>query len=72
MENEVELLPMVQETVLLNLEPFQVRTYNIIQSAIVTNAVDSERADEVRSTFPLVTSGLTKHSSSRITCSILG
>jgi hypothetical protein len=45
-EAEVNLPPMNQEVVLLHLEPLQLWTYNIIQSTIVTNAVDSERTDE--------------------------
>lgn len=46
MEAEVHIPPMTKETVLLRLEPMQVRTYNFIQSTIVVNAVDSERGDE--------------------------
>ena len=38
---------MIYETVLLRLEAYQVRTYNIIIAALVTNAVDSGRCDEV-------------------------
>jgi hypothetical protein len=45
-EAEVNLPPMKQEVVLLRLEPLQLQTYNVIQSTIVTNAVDSERTDE--------------------------
>ena len=46
MEAEVHLPPLTKEIVLLPLEPMQLRTYNLIQSTIVTNAVDSERRDE--------------------------
>lgn len=46
MEAEVHLPPITKETVLLRLAPMQVQTYNIIQSTIVVNAVDSERKDE--------------------------
>ncbi|KAI0705927.1 SNF2 family N-terminal domain-containing protein [Cytidiella melzeri] len=42
-EREVTLPPLQQETVLLDLDPYAVITYNIMQSAIVTNVVDSER-----------------------------
>ncbi|PVF95761.1 hypothetical protein CPB86DRAFT_816902 [Serendipita vermifera] len=45
-EAEVQLPLLSHETILLDLEPMQVRTYNLIQSTIVTNAVDSERCDE--------------------------
>lgn len=38
---------MTYENVLLRLEPYQVQTYNVIIAALVTNAVDSERCDEV-------------------------
>lgn len=38
---------MTYENVLLGLEPYQVQTYNVIIAALVTNAVDSERCDEV-------------------------
>jgi hypothetical protein len=44
---------MTYENVLLRLEPYQVQTYNVIIAALITNAVDSERTDEVRgSRFP--------------------
>lgn len=42
-EKEVSLPPMRQETVLLDLDPYAVMTYNIMQATIVINAVDSER-----------------------------
>lgn len=46
-EQAVRLPPMTYENVLLRLEPYQVQTYNVIIAALITNAVDSERCDEV-------------------------
>ncbi|PSS35604.1 hypothetical protein PHLCEN_2v1427 [Hermanssonia centrifuga] len=41
------LLPMLtHEMVLLDLDPFAVKTYNIMQATIAMNAVDSERIDQ--------------------------
>ncbi|KAI0086370.1 SNF2 family N-terminal domain-containing protein [Irpex rosettiformis] len=42
-ESEVTLPPMQQETILLDMDPYAVMTYNTMQSSIVINAVDSER-----------------------------
>lgn len=47
MEQAVGLPPMIYENILLRLEPYQVQTYNVIIAVLVTNAVDSERCDEV-------------------------
>ena len=38
---------MQQETVLLDMDPYAVVTYNVMQSSIVINAVDSERTGTV-------------------------
>lgn len=54
-EKEV-LLPMLdQETVLLDLEPMGVKTYNVLQASIAINSVTSEREGTVSGiTVPLV------------------
>ncbi|EIN07069.1 hypothetical protein PUNSTDRAFT_104552 [Punctularia strigosozonata HHB-11173 SS5] len=45
-EHEVTLPPMRKETVLLDLHPLAVKSYNTLQSLIAINAVDSERVDQ--------------------------
>lgn len=47
MEKDV-LLPFIHhETVLLDLDPYAVKTYNVMQAAVAINAIDSERVDQV-------------------------
>lgn len=46
-EKDVLLPSLKQETVLLDLDPLQMMSYNAMQAAIAINAVDSERTDQV-------------------------
>ena len=47
-EKEIELPPLRNEIVLLDMDPFGKKTYNVIQASIAINAIDSERTDRVR------------------------
>ena len=47
MEQDVRLPFLDHDTVLLDLDPYAVKTYNLIQATIAINAVDSERKDQV-------------------------
>ena len=52
-EKEIVLPSLSQEIILLDLDPYALKTYNVMQAAIVLNAVDSERVDQVRSQVTL-------------------
>ncbi|KAF8624131.1 hypothetical protein AX15_006036 [Amanita polypyramis BW_CC] len=45
-ENDVVLPPIMYNSVLLDLEPHAIKSYNAMQAAIVINAIDSQRTDQ--------------------------
>lgn len=47
MAKDIELPPCNRETVLLDLDKYAAKTYNIMQTTIAVNAVDSERTGAV-------------------------
>ena len=46
-EDDVLLPPVTHESVLLDLDPLVVRSYNAMQATIAINAIDSQRTDQV-------------------------
>ena len=47
-EEDVILPPVTQESVLLDLDPYVRKSFNAMQAAIIINAIDSQRTDQVR------------------------
>ena len=70
-ESEILLPPLTQETVLLDMDPLAVKTYNVLQATIAINAITSERVGVVSKTS-IVTVALAERTQSlRTTCSIV-
>ena len=46
-EQDVVLPPVKQEAILLDLDPFVIKSFNALQAGLILNAVDSERKDQV-------------------------
>ena len=56
MEQDVRLPFLDHETILLDMDHYAVKTYNLIQATIAVNAIDSERKDQDYLFHPRVSS----------------
>ena len=46
-EKDILLPILLHEIILLDLDPYGVKTYNVMQASVAINAIDSERVDQV-------------------------